>query len=226
MRPDGAKGDQARRIRLQADGQRRRGLKIRLRQVIGWQKPPRGRPLRNEHRLPADRVAQRVARVAQGGDRRRAAVEQQRQRNDAVGRMGQLGQQQTRRGADGEGREQQGRERDGIEQTAQNEYEILLNGVAYTFSVETPFSLKRKKILASRQSDLATIIIKSPMPGKILDVQVDNGQEINKGDTLLILEAMKMQNIITATHRGRISRLCVKTGQIVGKDEILAEIKL
>ena len=91
---------------------------------------------------------------------------------------------------------------------------------------ETPFSLKRKKILASRQSDLATIIIKSPMPGKILDVQVDNGQEINKGDTLLILEAMKMQNIITATHRGRISRLCVKTGQIVGKDEILAEIKL
>ena len=87
----------------------------------------------------------------------------------------------------------------------QNEYEILLNGVAYTFSVETPFSLKRKKIL---------------------DVQVDNGQEINKGDTLLILEAMKMQNIITATHRGRISRLCVKTGQIVGKDEILAEIKL
>ena len=101
----------------------------------------------------------------------------------------------------------------------QNEYEILLNGVAYTFSVETPFSLKRKKILA-------TIIIKSPMPGKILDVQVDNGQEINKGDTLLILEAMKMQNIITATHRGRISRLCVKTGQIVGKDEILAEIKL
>ena len=100
----------------------------------------------------------------------------------------------------------------------QNEYEILLNGVAYTFSVE--------KILASRQSDLATIIIKSPMPGKILDVQVDNGQEINKGDTLLILEAMKMQNMITATHRGRISRLCVKTGQIVGKDEILAEIKL
>ena len=108
----------------------------------------------------------------------------------------------------------------------QNEYEILLNGVAYTFSVETPFSLKRKKLLASRQSDLTTITIKSPMPGKILDVQVDNGQEINKGDTLLILEAMKMQNIITATHRGQISRLCVKTGQTVGKDEILAEIKL
>ena len=104
MRPDGAEGDQARRIRLQADGQRRRSLKIRLRQVIGGQKPPRGRPLRNEHRLPADRVAQRVSRVAQGGDRRRASVEQQRQRNDAVGRIGQLGQQQTRRGADGEGR--------------------------------------------------------------------------------------------------------------------------
>ncbi len=64
------------------------------------------------------------------------------------------------------------------------------------------------------------------MPGKILDVQVDNGQEINKGDTILVLEAMKMQNIITASHKGQISRLCVKAGQTVGKDEILAEIKL
>ena len=51
----------------------------------------------------------------------------------------------------------------------QNEYEILLNGVAYTFSVETPFSLKRKRLLAGRQGEVFDMTIKSPMPGKILE---------------------------------------------------------
>ena len=108
----------------------------------------------------------------------------------------------------------------------QNEYEILLNGVAYTFSVETPFSLKRKKLLATWKNDVSAIIIKSPMPGKILDVLVEVGQEINKGDSLVVLEAMKMQNVIIATHKGRVSRACVIAGQVVSKDEILVEIKL
>ena len=106
----------------------------------------------------------------------------------------------------------------------QNEYEILLNGVAYTFSVETPFSLNRKRLLAGRQSEIFDITIKSPMPGKILDVSIEVGQEINKGDTLVVLEAMKMQNVIVASQKGRVRRVCVSAGQTVSKDEILVEI--
>lgn len=65
------------------------------------------------------------------------------------------------------------------------------------------------------------------MPGKILDVQVDNGQEINKGDTLLILEAMKMQNIINRhPQRPNQSFMCQNRPNRWPKDEILAEIKL
>lgn len=108
----------------------------------------------------------------------------------------------------------------------QNEYEILLNGVFYTFSVETPFSLKRKKLLAANQSTVSSEIIKAPMPGKILDVLVNPGQEINKGEALAVLEAMKMQNTIVAGNKGRVTRVCVKDGQTVSKDEILIEIKL
>ena len=106
----------------------------------------------------------------------------------------------------------------------QNEYEILLNGVAYTFSVETPFSLKRKRLLAGRQGEVFDMTIKSPMPGKILDVSLEVGQEINKGDTLVVLEAMKMQNVIIASQKGRVRRVCVVAGQTVSKDEILVEI--
>lgn len=108
----------------------------------------------------------------------------------------------------------------------QNEYEILLNGVSYTFSVETPFSLKRKKLLAANQSAASVEIIKAPMPGKMLDILVSPGQEVNKGESLAVLEAMKMQNTIVAGNKGHVTRVCVKAGQTVSKDEILIEIKL
>ena len=108
----------------------------------------------------------------------------------------------------------------------QNEYEILLNGVAYTFSIESPFSLKRKKLLTASRNNKSIEIIKAPMPGKILDVMVTPGQEINKGEALTVLEAMKMQNTIIADNKGKINRVCVKEDQIVSKDEILIEIKL
>lgn len=108
----------------------------------------------------------------------------------------------------------------------QNEYEILLNGVAYTFSVETPFSLKRKKMLAANQSNNTSATIKAPMPGKILNILIEQGQEVNKGEALAVLEAMKMQNTIIATGKGQVKRICVKDGQTVGKDEVLIELKL
>lgn len=108
----------------------------------------------------------------------------------------------------------------------QNEYEILLNGVSYTFSVETPFSLKRKKLLAANQSAASVEIIKAPMPGKMLDILVSPGQEVNKGESLAVLEAMKMQNTIVVGNKGHVTRVCVKAGQTVSKDEILIEIKL
>lgn len=108
----------------------------------------------------------------------------------------------------------------------QNEYEILLNGVAYIFSVETPFSLKRKKLLAANQPETSRAIIKSPMPGKILEVLVTPGQEVNKGEVLAILEAMKMQNTIITSHKGKVKRVNVKKGQTVSKDELLLEIDI
>lgn len=108
----------------------------------------------------------------------------------------------------------------------QNEYEILLNGVTYTFSVETPFSLKRKKLLAANQGNTTHETIKAPMPGKILDVIVQPGQEVNKGEALAVLEAMKMQNTITAQNKGRIEKISIQPGETVAKDDILMELKL
>ncbi len=107
----------------------------------------------------------------------------------------------------------------------QNEYELLVNGVSYLFSVETPFSLKRKKMLLSQASESTTIRLKAPMPGKILEVMVKTGDIVKAGDTLLILEAMKMQNAILASTKGIIKKVLVKEGDTTSKSDLLIELE-
>ena len=67
--------------------------------------------------------------------------------------------------------------------------------------------------------------VKCPMPGKILSVAVSAGTAVKKGDLLLVLEAMKMQNEITANCNGVIRKIKVQVGQSVMKDELLVEIQ-
>lgn len=57
--------------------------------------------------------------------------------------------------------------------------------------------------------------VKAPMPGKILSVAVSDGQAVKKGETLLILEAMKMQNEIAAPHDAVVSEVRVSANQTV-----------
>lgn len=107
----------------------------------------------------------------------------------------------------------------------QNDYELLVNGVSYSLSVETPFSLQRKKMLASQASESTTIRLKAPMPGKILEVMVETGDSVKAGDTLLILEAMKMQNAILSSTKGVIKKVLVKAGDTTSKSDLLIELE-
>lgn len=107
----------------------------------------------------------------------------------------------------------------------QNEYELLVNGVGYTFSVETPFSLQRQKMLNAEANESTTIRLKAPMPGKILEVLVKTGDAVKAGDTLLILEAMKMQNAILASTKGTIKKVLVKEGDTTSKSDLLIELE-
>lgn len=107
----------------------------------------------------------------------------------------------------------------------QNNYEVMVNGVSYNFTIETPFSLKRRQILAANKPVSDTEEICAPMPGKITNVMATVGQEVMPGDPLLVLEAMKMQNTLTATTQGVVTAVKVKAGINVGKDDLLVEIK-
>jgi biotin carboxyl carrier protein len=66
--------------------------------------------------------------------------------------------------------------------------------------------------------------IKAPMPGKVLDIKVKEGDNINKGDSLLVLEAMKMENIIKAPEAAVIKKIHAAKGKAVEKNEVLIEL--
>ncbi|GAA3790106.1 hypothetical protein GCM10022271_23070 [Corallibacter vietnamensis] len=67
--------------------------------------------------------------------------------------------------------------------------------------------------------------IKAPMPGLILDISVSQGQEVKENDTLLILEAMKMENVLTSPRDGVIKTISVAKGDAVDKNQLLIEFE-
>lgn len=67
--------------------------------------------------------------------------------------------------------------------------------------------------------------IKAPMPGLVLEINVNDGQVVNEGDKLLILEAMKMENSIMIQTNATIKRIAVKSGQAVEKGQLLVELE-
>ncbi len=67
--------------------------------------------------------------------------------------------------------------------------------------------------------------VKAPLPGVITSIEVNVGDEVKAGDTLLVLEAMKMANNIEAEKDGKVTAICVKAGQTVMEDDALVVIE-
>jgi len=113
-----------------------------------------------------------------------------------------------------------------VVRSRQNKYEILFNDISYTFTVETPFSLQRMKVLHSTKGKSEQESLKAPMPGKIIDVLVREGTNVLRGEPVVILEAMKMQNEIQSPVNGKVIKVSVKANDNVMKDDVLIEIKV
>lgn len=112
-----------------------------------------------------------------------------------------------------------------IVRSSQNKYEILFNDISYNFTVETPFSLQRKKVIDSKKGKVEQAFVTAPMPGKIIDVLVREGSQVLRGEPVVILEAMKMQNEIQSPVSGTVISVLAKQNTNVMKDDVLVEIK-
>ena len=107
----------------------------------------------------------------------------------------------------------------------QNRYTVMINGVWYSFTVETPISLKRRRFLEKQGETSSMVSIEAPMPGKIIDILVDEGAEVKEGEPIIILEAMKMQNEIASHVSGVVTSVSVKKNDAVMKDDVLIDIQ-
>ena len=103
-------------------------------------------------------------------------------------------------------------------------WQVLIRGDLYDVAVED----ERSRRLASARGDLASadgeVAVRSPMPGIVIAVSVSEGQQINKGDKVIILESMKMENELRAPRDGIISHVRVEAGANVEKDQVLIVI--
>lgn len=85
-------------------------------------------------------------------------------------------------------------------------------------------TLTRKFKNRKRYEEPDINLIKAFIPGTIVDLKVKRGQKVSEGEPLLLLEAMKMRNIITAPKEGRIKKIWVKLGDVVSRDQLLVEL--
>jgi biotin carboxyl carrier protein len=102
---------------------------------------------------------------------------------------------------------------------------LLINGVHYHTSAKDRLDLLLEGM--GMQSNAAQKLnnIKAPMPGLIQSIAVSEGDQINKGDTLLVLVAMKMENVIKSSGTGIVKSLKVAAGEIVEKNQVLLEFQ-
>ena len=100
-------------------------------------------------------------------------------------------------------------------------FNIKVNGTSYEVEVEEEKvagaapAAPAAPAKAAVSAGAGEASVNAPMPGKIVNVLVSEGQKVNSGDVLLILEAMKMQNEIAATQAGTVKAINVAAGQSV-----------
>lgn len=100
---------------------------------------------------------------------------------------------------------------------------IKINGEQYSVELKDKFDLLLEKMGLTNGVSGKINNIKAPMPGLIIDLRVKEGDKVMPGDSLLILEAMKMENLIKASAESVVKSVKVKKGDSVEKNQILIE---
>lgn len=100
---------------------------------------------------------------------------------------------------------------------------IKINGHSYSVALKDQFDLLLEKMGMSAVTTSKINNIKAPMPGLIIDLKVKIGDSVKSGDQLLVLEAMKMENILKTQGEGIVKNVKVKKGDSVEKGQVLIE---
>ncbi len=106
-----------------------------------------------------------------------------------------------------------------------DEIEILLAGNRYSVRVENEREKRLRAAAGASSGNSGEFILRSPMPGLIVQVPVTDGQKVAQGDVLVILESMKMQNELKSPQEGIVRQIEIKEGQSVEQKQKMLVIE-
>ena len=115
---------------------------------------------------------------------------------------------------------------------------VTVNGEAFSVEMEKKEEPEKKKPVLgqpkkedaeSETTPVANVnannALRAPLPGVVTEIKVEVGQEVSAGDTLVVLEAMKMANNLEAEKSGKVTAICVKVGENVMEDTPLVVVE-
>ena len=104
-------------------------------------------------------------------------------------------------------------------------WQVLLHGSQYVLLVEDEREKRLRASLGGGPPENVDYHLRAPMPGLIVTVPVSEGQTVEKGDVLVVLESMKMQNQLKSPRPGKVSRVQIKPGdRVEHRDTLLSVI--
>ena len=122
-----------------------------------------------------------------------------------------------------------------VKEIEPNVAEVVVNGTSFIVEFQKNESKKVKaaRVAAPTAAPSAAPVakpagaatVKSPLPGSIVKVMVKPGDSVKKGDTLLTMESMKMENVVASEYTGTVKNVLVQAGQNVMQDDKLVEIE-
>ena len=108
------------------------------------------------------------------------------------------------------------------ERSLNGETHMIVGSARYAVQVEDPRSLRTRRAAAAHSHGPQSIT--APMPGKIVRIIVSKGQEVAQGEGIVVIEAMKMQNVLKSPKKGAVQHIVVVEGSNVNAGDVLVTI--
>lgn len=105
-----------------------------------------------------------------------------------------------------------------------NNYKVEIEGEYFDVSIKSELDLLLQYLGLNSMVINKLKAIKAPMPGLVIEINVEEGQKVDENEKILVLEAMKMENVLKISHEAVIKKVLIKKGQAVEKGQILIEL--
>ena len=112
-----------------------------------------------------------------------------------------------------------------LSKTSEKELAVEVNGNKYDLNVKDRYDLLLHDLGMDTALTAKVDFIKAPMPGLVVNILVEEGETVAKDTPLIVLEAMKMENVLKATAPGVVDKIQVKTKDAVEKGQVLISFK-